>query len=212
MERYNQKITLAPQNVVQAYYAENLSRNNVDTVNPLTRVLPVVATYDTYSAGGVINLHRDKNPWDEKMAGGVFGWYGGEYDYLTGLSVLSQPEQSDITRNGSNYQFEGVGLDKQYNRLGGFQSEMEDFEIKNMEDLIKFGVWPSAGKGLGLVGLGETVAPANTTTAMKMRGSTEWQYHARPVTTDPLPVVNLGSIPYTRTVNRKQSAGNVMIR
>jgi hypothetical protein len=205
-------ITLAPSNVVQAYYAENLSRNNVDTVNPLTRVLPVVATYDTYSAGGAINLHRDKNPWDEKMAGGVFGWYGGEYDYLTGLSVLSQPEQSLVTSNGSNYEFEGVGLDKQYNKLGGFQSEMEDFEIQNMDDLIKFGVWPSAGKGIGLVGIGEAVAPANTTTAMKMRGSTEWQHHARLVNVDPLPVVDLGSIQYVRTANRRQASGNVMIR
>lgn len=204
--------TFAPRNTEQAYYAESASRNNVETVNPLTRVLPVVATYETLSAGGTINMKRDYNVWEDKMAGGAFGWYTGQYDYLTGMSVLTQPAESVITSNGSNYEFKGIGLDRQFNTLGGFQSEMEEFEIGNLDQLIKFGYWPSAGKGVGLVGLPEVVAPAGTTTAMKMRGSTEWMRHLKPVCVDPDPVIDLGSIAPVRTANRRSTAGNVMIR
>ena len=139
------------------------------------------------------------------------------YDYVSGLnaylgSASDTPllSNQDIQKYGYDWGYAGV--DRQYNKLGGFQSqEVDDFTIGNADQLIKFGVFPSAGRGVSMVGLPETPAPAGMESVLKVAGSFKWQADLQPrvADTNNLPV---GKIPYVRMVNRNSSMNHARIR
>jgi len=186
------------------------------TVNPLWYTIPRVANSDTFSAGGSITTDRQVNPW-QGAAGGQFNIYTGVYDYVSGLNTsLGAGADSPLLSNQDlqkyGYDWGYYGLDRQQNKLGGYQSqEVDDFVIGNADQLLKFGVFPSAGRGVSMVGLPETPAPKGMESALKVAGSFKWQADLQPKVADTnnLPI---SKIPYNRQVNRNSSINFSRIR
>jgi len=174
--------------------------------------MPQVANPYTLSAGGVIDLNREVNPWD-RAVGGVFDIYTGQYDYLSGLNALTSSADAPVLlepQSGFDWGYEMV--DRQQNHMGGFQSqEYDDFQIGDLGELIKFGFFPSAGHGISMVGLPETTAPSGMQSAIKAAASLRWQRNLKPIERDTnnLPI---GKIPFIRQVDRKSSMYNPMVR
>lgn len=194
------------------------SRNpfQAPTVSPLWYPMPRVANDDTLSAGGTVTIDRQVNAW-QGAAGGVFNVYDGVYDYVTGVNVLGASAAETPLLTNKNIEKYGYdwgchGLDRQQNKLGAYQSEeYDDFMMGNADELLKFGVFPSAGRGVSMVGLPETPAPKGMESALKVAGSFKWQADLRPKVADTnnLPV---SKIPFNRMVNRNSSINNVRIR
>ena len=182
------------------------------SVSKLWYPLPQVANPDTLSAGGTLDLNREVNPW-EKAVGGVFNIYTGQYDYLSGLNALgSSAAAPTLIQPQPGFDWGYEALDKPYNHQGAYQSEeFFEFEISDLDQLIKFGYFPSAGHGISMVGLPEVPAPSGMQSAMKAAASLRWQQNLKPVErqTNNLPI---GKIPYIRQVDRKSSMYSPMVR